>query len=193
MPKKITTKKLKKLGIPKIYWAGLILASMLGFSSLALQKYKDFYNNQRIFSKVAIVESIEDGDTFVIKDGLSVRMIGINSPGGKSTKAYDYLQKNLPAGKRVYLEYDRYLDDKFGRLLAWVWVDCESTPQFLPADYMHKSNNESNPGLTENPKGCKNGKLVNEELVKSGLAKPEFYKDRGELKYQKRISGSISF
>ena len=53
---------------------------------------------------------------------------------------------------------------------------------------MHLSQNVSREGLSENPKGCKNGKLVNEEMVKAGFAKLEFYDGRGELKYQKRIS-----
>ncbi|KKR71635.1 MAG: hypothetical protein UU16_C0057G0001, partial [Candidatus Woesebacteria bacterium GW2011_GWA2_40_7] len=42
-------------------------------------------------------------------------------------------------------------------------------------------------GLKDNPEGCKKGRLVNEELVKAKLAVPVVYKDRGELKYQKRL------
>ena len=53
---------------------------------------------------------------------------------------------------------------------------------------MHKSDNESNPGLIDNPEGCKKGKLVNEQLVIKRFAEPVVYKDRGELKYQNRIS-----
>ena len=53
---------------------------------------------------------------------------------------------------------------------------------------MHKNQSESNPGLTQNPEGCKNGKLINEEMVKDDFAVPVFYKDRGELKYQKRLN-----
>lgn len=87
----------------------------------------------------------------------------------------------------MFLEYDRYQDDKYGRVLAWVWIDCESSPTFLPADYMHKSGNESNEGLINNPEGCKKEKLINEVLVTSHLAEPVVYKDRGELKYKKRL------
>jgi endonuclease YncB( thermonuclease family) len=88
----------------------------------------------------------------------------------------------------VYLEYDRYQDDKYGRVLAWVWVGCEGTPRFLPPDYMHKSNNASNPGLMNNPPGCAHGMLVNEEMVRGGYARVVVYEDRGELKYQQRLS-----
>jgi len=52
---------------------------------------------------------------------------------------------------------------------------------------MHLSRNQSRPGLTENPAGCKKGKLVQEEMVNAGMAKVETYKDRGELKYEERI------
>lgn len=191
MVQKLTAKKLKKLGVPKIYWAGLIVASVLGLSPVAIQKYKNFYNNPIIFSKSDVVESITDGDTFVIKNGMTVRMLGIDAPD-RGRENYDestaFLEK-LINNKKVYLEYDRYPDEKNGRLLAWVWIDCESdTPQFLPANYMHKSQNESMPGLIDNPEGCKNGKLVNEELVKNGFAKVVKYDGRGEQKYEKRIS-----
>ena len=53
---------------------------------------------------------------------------------------------------------------------------------------MHKSGEESNPGIIDNPEGCKKGKLVNEELAIKRFAEPVVYKDRGELKYQKRLS-----
>jgi hypothetical protein len=52
---------------------------------------------------------------------------------------------------------------------------------------MHLSFNASRAGLTENPEGCKKGSLVNEEMVKIGLAITEKYQDRGELKYENRL------
>ncbi len=52
---------------------------------------------------------------------------------------------------------------------------------------MHLSGNQSRKGLVENPTGCKQGKLINEEMVKAGMANAETYKDRGELKYEKRL------
>lgn len=143
------------------------------------------------FPETQGVVEIKDGDTIVLNNNFTVRLIGINAPekGEKNyEKSKDYLSKLLPDSKQVFLEYDRYLDDPYKRTLAWVWIDCESdSPKFLPANYMHKSQNESNEELKDNPEGCKNGKLVNEEMVKSGFAKVEVYKDRGKLKYQSRI------
>ena len=97
---------------------------------------------------------------------------------------------SLISNKRVYLEYDRYQDDKYGRVLAWVWVDCEREPTFLPADYIHLTYNSSREGLKENPEGCKKGKLANEEMVRKRLASAETYKERGELKYEGRLGGN---
>ncbi len=187
--KKFTAKYLAKIGVPSILIAGLLAARMLGWDAKALEGIKNYHQVKQLFPTSGIVQTIEDGDTFTLKNGVIVRLIGVNAPerGSKNyTEATDYLTENIK-DKRVYLEYDRYQDDKFSRILAWVWIDCESTPKFMPSDYMHKSDNESNPGLTENPKGCKKGKLVNEELVKQKLASPVVYKDRGELKYEKRI------
>lgn len=115
-----------------------------------------------------------------------MRTVGVNAPANDA-KSKDGLT-GLIKDKKVWLEYDRYQDDKYGRILAWIWTECETTPEFLPADYMHLSGNQSRPGLIENPQGCKKGKLVQEELVKAGLAKIEVYKDRGELKYEKRLT-----
>jgi len=55
---------------------------------------------------------------------------------------------------------------------------------------LHLTYNSSRPGLTENPEGCKKGKLVNEEMVQQGLASVERYKERGELKYEARLQKS---
>ena len=118
------------------------------------------------------------------RDEIEAIMESNENPGYK--KAKEELENEI-LDRNVYLEYDRYQDDKYGRILAWVWIGCEKNPKFLPYDYMYKSNNKSKKGLPKNPTGCKKGKLVNEELVKSGLVKVVFYKDRGELKYQKRL------
>lgn len=182
--KKLTAKYLKKLGVPSVIIAGLLTAHILGWDAKALNGIKNYHELKSLFPSNGVVTEVSDGDTFVLKNGVTVRMLGINAPEGNSS-ASAYLKGIV--GKKVFLEYDRYQDDKFGRVLAWVWIDCEKSPQFLPADYMHKSDNESNEGLIDNPEGCKKGKLINEELVTLHFADPVVYKDRGELKYEKRL------
>lgn len=188
--KKLTAKQLKKLRVPAILIPGLILAGILGFKTGAFDKAINYYQIKQLFPTSGYVGQVEDGDTLTLMSGVRLRLIGIDAPdrgAKKYTEAKDELSKEV-LNKKVYLEYDRYQDDIYGRVLAWVWVDCETTPQFLPFDYMHKSGNESMPGLTENPKGCKKGKLINEELVLAGFAKIVTYTDRGKLKYEERIS-----
>lgn len=190
--KRLTAKDLVKKGVPYILIPGLLLALALGFKGSTFKGIRDYYQMKQLFPSSGYVQTVEDGDTFILKSGIKVRLIGIDSPdrGQKNfIEATNYLS-NQVTNRKVFLEYDRYQDDKFGRVVAWVWVDCEKTPMFLPADYMHKSDNESSPGLTQNPTGCKKGKLVNEELIKQKLAVPMIYKNRGELKYEARI-GSI--
>ena len=145
----------------------------------------DIYKNKQAFPDSGIVRIITDGDTFELQNGVRVRTIGVNAPANDA-KSKDGLA-GLVKDKKVWFEYDRYQDDKYGRVLAWVWVECEKTPKFLQADYMHLSGNQSRPGLTNNPQGCKKGKLVQEEMMKAGLAKLETYKVRGELKYEGRL------
>jgi endonuclease YncB( thermonuclease family) len=190
MAKKLSAKELIKKGVPYILIPGILAAAALGWKTDALGKIQNYYQMRALFPSSGIVSHVEDGDTFTLKNGVKVRLLGVDAPPGAPTRAENYLMDNI-YGERVYLEYDRYQDDKYGRVLAWVWINCESTPRFLPADYMHKSGNESNPGLVDNPSGCKKGKLVNEELVKSGFAKIVSYSDRGELKYESRINELI--
>jgi len=178
---------LVKKGFPYAVAVGIMAAITMGWGGKPLENIKNYHQIKALFPSSGIVSVVEDGDTFTLKNGVTVRLLGVNAPEGGPTRAENYLLENI-YGKRVYLEYDRYQDDKYGRVLAWVWINCEKTPQFLPADYMHKSGNDSMPGLVDNPEGCKKGKLINEELVKEKLASPVVYKDRGELKYEERLN-----
>jgi endonuclease YncB( thermonuclease family) len=186
---KFTAGDLLKKGVPAVLIPGLLVALALGWNGEVLQKMGSWRNSQEVFPSQGVATSVEDGDTFVLDSGRTVRLLGVNAPErgelGFQT-ALKWLSDSV-LDKEVYLEYDRYQDDKYGRILSWVWVGCEKTPIFTPASYMHKSKNESNVGLVANPEGCKEGTLVNEELVKNGFAVPVTYADRGELKYEGRI------
>lgn len=181
--RRLTADKLRKIGVKEVLIPGLLLAAGLGWAGWK-KLGPDIYKNKQVFPESGIVRTVIDGDTFEFQNGIRVRMVGINAPTNdeKSTKRLEELIKN----EKVWLEYDRYQDDKFGRILAWVWLDCKN-PKFLSSEYMHLSFNRSREGLMENPEGCKDGKLVQEEMVREGLVNVELYKDRGELKYEKRI------
>lgn len=185
-----TKKWLLALGIPAVFIPGLLLAILLGWNPTVLSKVTNYYQVKQLFPAQGVVRDIVDGDTFILNNGVEVRMLGVNAPG-RGEKGFEDAKNalaTLTKDKRTHLEYDRYQDDKYGRVLAWVWVDCETNPTFLPADYMHLSDNASRDGLKENPEGCKKGKLVNEAMVDGGWATPVSYTDRGPLKYQKRMN-----
>jgi micrococcal nuclease len=75
--------------------------------------------------EACIVERIVDGDTFYCRDGLKVRMTGIDSPehgqGTPFSAARGGLLALMPVGHRVILERDVELSDRYGRRLAYVW------------------------------------------------------------------------
>ena len=77
------------------------------------------------------VVAVIDGDTIVIGGGEKVRYLGINTPETHHPdKLPEYCgqeafeaNRRLVAGKTVRLEFDQQLRDKYGRLLAYVYVD----------------------------------------------------------------------
>ena len=164
---------------------GIIFASLYGNGNIEM--IKNYYESELIFPKSGKVEEVEDGDTFYLESGQKVRMLGINAPdrGEKDfEESKEMLEKEIK-GKKVWLEYDRYQDDKYGRILAWVWVGCESIkPHFEGANYMYKSGKESKDYIKEKSEGCENGELLSKELVERGGAESVVYEKRGRLKYK---------
>lgn len=158
---------LVSLGIPTVFIPGLILASIIGWNwrkdlgRLALTG--GYKQSQAIFPTETNVVGVVDGDTIEIDNGQTVRMIGIDAPNrGESgyEEAKEYL-KDIIEGEKVRLEFDYYQDDKFGRILAYVWEECGSQL------------------------GCKNGeRLINWILIKKKYAKVVTYQDRRALKYK---------
>jgi micrococcal nuclease len=83
-----------------------------------------------------MVKRITDGDTFWIDDGtpkgLKIRLIGVDAPESRNSgkkeiarfgkESSDYLTK-LIAGKRVRLEFDVGRLDRYGRTLAYVYLE----------------------------------------------------------------------
>lgn len=77
------------------------------------------------------VARVVDGDTLRLRDGRSVRLIGINTPEigrkGKVSEplaeaARDALQALLGKNATVGLRFDRERQDRYGRLLAHVYL-----------------------------------------------------------------------
>jgi hypothetical protein len=129
-----------------------------------------FFREQRAGVYVQVV-SVKDGDTIVVERGKTVRLLGINaSESGQQNAilAKEYL-RTLLDGKRVWLEYQG-----FNRDLAWVWVGCENRPRFLFSYFFVKNRKAGSAGLRRNPAGCREGVLVNEQIIKMGWLKTSF-------------------
>lgn len=72
-----------------------------------------------------------DGDTIIVEKAGKVRLLGVNAPEIKDThrgvqrfgmESTMFTEQNL-LGKQVRLEYDEIKVDKFGRTLAYVYVN----------------------------------------------------------------------
>ncbi|MBI3323903.1 MAG: thermonuclease family protein [Candidatus Omnitrophica bacterium] len=97
--------------------------------------------------ETSTVRRVIDGDTVELADGRKVRYIGIDTPevrkkrDGRWVKEPDYFgleameaNRRLVEGKRVELELDVQPRDRYGRTLAYVYLDGEMVNERLVAD-----------------------------------------------------------
>ncbi|MCZ6690058.1 MAG: thermonuclease family protein [Planctomycetota bacterium] len=73
----------------------------------------------------ARVERALDGDSVIISGGRQVRLIGIDAPErGEplADEAREWARSKLE-GRWVRLEYDEETSDRYGRLLAYLWLE----------------------------------------------------------------------
>ncbi|MBI5416733.1 thermonuclease family protein [Candidatus Poribacteria bacterium] len=100
---------------------------ILAFSCSSNSKQKT--TGEPEVSSFAIVTRVVDGDTIVLSDSRTIRYIGMDTPEffiSSQTIAAEKASKeneNLVLNKSVRLEYDSMLKDKYGRTLAYVFVD----------------------------------------------------------------------
>lgn len=82
-------------------------------------------------SETVDIKYIHDGDTLWLKDGRKVRVIGINTPElarddkpaeSLATHARDSLRQLIGKSTRVQLRYGQEKQDRYGRLLAHVFL-----------------------------------------------------------------------
>ena len=81
------------------------------------------------------MQRVIDGDTVQLADGRLVRYIGIDTPEVRRKEGQTWVMdpepyareateanRRLVEGRRVRLEYDAQTQDRYGRLLAYVYV-----------------------------------------------------------------------
>jgi len=85
------------------------------------------------------VTDVVDGDTIKLSDGTTIRYIGIDTPETKHPHkgvecfGLQASKKNseLVLGKTVKLTYDVSKTDRYGRVLAYVWVEGKMVNETL--------------------------------------------------------------
>jgi micrococcal nuclease len=102
----------------------------------------------------ALVVQVIDGDTLVLAGGIKVRVLGIDAPEmARDGQAADFLAyrakatlTELTLNRQIGLEYDRLRYDRYGRLLAYVFlpdhtlVNAELVRRGLARIYSHAPN-----------------------------------------------------
>lgn len=85
-----------------------------------------------------VVERVGDGDTFTCRDGRKIRLLGIDTPelgqGAPGRQAHEALRRLLPVGTTVRLEGDVAPRDRYGRVLAYVWIGPRMVNERLVRD-----------------------------------------------------------
>jgi len=135
---------------------------------LAVVIYSVFRFVTYSLGKGAYISSVADGDTIVLQNGKEVGLLGINtSENGQdnSNISREYLLALIDK-RKIWLEYDGFRRDS-----AWVWVGCENEPRFLYSKFFVKEREIDGAGLRQNPVGCWEGVLVNEQIIKMGWSK----------------------
>lgn len=83
----------------------------------------------------AVAVSAHDGDTITLEDGRRLRYIGVDAPemAGRASEADEPgaveardRNRQLVVGRRLRLEFEQEREDRFGRLLAYVWIQDAS-------------------------------------------------------------------
>ena len=83
---------------------------------------------------------VKDGDTCLLEDGRTVRYLSINTPeeGDKYFQEASLANNKLVGGKEVRLEFWNPKQDKYGRVLAYVFVnDTFVNQELLLKGYAH--------------------------------------------------------
>lgn len=121
---------------PKILLAVVILLLIVGFLGKRVLNFSRYQETP--FPEKGLVTAVYDGDTIRVKfknrQSKIVRLIGIDAPemgdSRESIKFYAYMAKRFTFChlylQEINLSYDQPLEDKYGRLLAYVWTEREA-------------------------------------------------------------------
>ncbi len=122
MKRRRTTFRPKPFRHLRIFRLPLVVVALLLIFSAAYQL--QLILSQRAKESQLKVVKVIDGDTIVLSDGRTVRYIGIDTPerGEPFYEAAKNFNRKLVQGKAVELEFDIERYDRYGRVLAYVFV-----------------------------------------------------------------------
>ena len=121
------------------YMENMISSRIIPLKILILATFLLFLSINCSNSQILICTRVVDGDTIILSNNERVRLIGVDTPETKHpNKPVEYFGKEATAftnrmvgGKVVKLKYDVQKRDKYGRLLAYVYLMDET---FLNAE-----------------------------------------------------------
>ncbi len=139
-----------------------------------------------ISGRIGIVERVVDGDTLKLTNGVRVRLIGIDTPENKSNdkakrdsertgkdletitkmgqEATEFVHDLGLEGKEVRLEFDVQERDKYGRLLAYVFLKVCPDDGLCKYEAAALAEYKTLNGLPYN--------FINATIIKAGYASP---------------------
>ncbi|HOX54406.1 MAG TPA: thermonuclease family protein [Candidatus Omnitrophota bacterium] len=169
--------------------SGIIVAVLVAIASYFQNQARPVSNAQYQYpeNKTYTVTRVFDGDSLELDDEIKVRLIGIDAPEDfpnvKSAKesmatgqdvgtivkmgreARDFV-KGLVEGKKVRLEFDKDKKDKYGRLLAYVFIDTNYKWRMTGRDFREDSD------IVYTIYGDVWSLFVNATIIKQGYAEP---------------------
>lgn len=120
----------------------IVVVFFLGFASRELLNKKDTLTSKDETKNILLPEpksgvykvvKVLDGDTIQIVTGEKIRYLGVDAPEvntrwGPEAKKFN---EDKVLDKKVRVELDRPELDKYGRILAYVWVDDKMVNELL--------------------------------------------------------------
>jgi micrococcal nuclease len=86
------------------------------------------------------VKSVYDGDTVTLDDGRKVRLLAVDTPEIKEHEPFAIeardLVRGLCEGRDVWLEFDAEREDRYGRLLCYLYVRDDAGPRMVNAEIL---------------------------------------------------------
>src|SRR5260221_8295539 len=124
--------RLRRFPVPRRTFA-LRLATVLVLAALAGWQFfaKAPPEVVHVPGAVARVQRAVDGDTLLLDDRTRVRLLGVDTPETKrpdwpvesfGPEAHEFTRAHVE-GRQVRLEFDKERHDKYGRVLAYVYLD----------------------------------------------------------------------